>query len=110
VFYLLLLSLSEHIGFDAAYALSAASITLMIGAYSRAVLKGTRQAGSVVASLALLYGFLYLLLRLQDYALLAGSIALVVVLAGLMYVTRRMDWYELRLGGEVVKNADRLNQ
>ena len=107
VFYLLLLSLSEHIGFDAAYALSATSITLMIGAYSRAVLKGTRQAGSIVASLALLYGFLYLLLRLEDYALLAGSIALVVVLAGLMYVTRRMDWYELRLGGEVVKSADR---
>jgi len=44
-----------------------------------------------------LYGFLYLLLRLEDYALLAGSLALFLILAFVMYVTRRMDWYELKL-------------
>ena len=98
VFYLLLVSISEHAGFDLAYAISSAAITLLIGGYSRAVLRGTRQASSVVVSLAGLYGFLYLLLRLEDYSLLAGSIALLLVLALLMYVTRRMDWYELRLG------------
>ena len=98
LFYLLLVSISEHAGFDTAYFLSASAATLLIGGYSRAVLKGTRQAASVVASLAGLYGFLYLLIRLETYALLAGSIGLFVALAFLMFVTRRMDWYELRLG------------
>ena len=98
VFYLLLVSISEHAGFDLAYGLSSTAITLLIGGYSRAVLRGTRQAGSVIFALTGLYGFLYLLLRLEDFALLAGSVALLVVLTLLMYVTRRMDWYELRLG------------
>ena len=52
----------------------------------------------MLGSLAGLYGFLYLLLRLEDYALLAGSVALLLVLGFLMFVTRRMDWYELKLG------------
>ena len=98
IFYLLLVSISEHAGFDVAYGVSSLAITLLIAGYSRAVLRGTRQASSVVVSLAGLYGFLYLLLRLEDFALLAGSIALFLVLGVLMYVTRRMDWYELRLG------------
>ncbi len=98
VFYLLLVSISEHAGFDIAYGVASAAITLLIGGYSRAVLRGTRQAGSVAGSLAALYAFLYLLLRLEDYALLAGSVGLLVVLAFLMFVTRGMDWYELKLG------------
>ena len=98
LFYLLLVSLSEHVGFDTAYVTSSVAATLLVGGYSRAVLKGTRQAGSVVVSLSGLYGFLYLLLRLEDYALLAGSLGLFVVLAFVMFITRRMDWYDLRLG------------
>jgi inner membrane protein len=98
VFYLLLVSISEHAGFDKAYLVSAVVTTLVIGGYARAVLQGRRQGASVVAALSSLYGFLYLLLRLEDYALLAGSIGLFIVLAGVMYLTRRMDWYSLRLG------------
>jgi inner membrane protein len=64
------------------------------------VLNGWRQGSSVATALLVLYGFLYLLLRLEDYALLAGSIGLFLVLAGVMYLTRRMNWYKLRLGGE----------
>jgi inner membrane protein len=105
VFYLLLISISEHAGFDLAYGVSSVVITLLIGGYSRAVLRGTRQAGSVACSLCALYGFLYLLLRLEDYALLAGAAGLVVVLAFLMFVTRGMDWYELRLGSVEVSDA-----
>lgn len=101
LFYLLLLSIAEHTGFDTAYLVSASAATLLIGGYSRTVLKGTRQAGSVVGSLAGLYGFLYLLLRSEDYALLAGSIALFVILAFVMFITRRMDWYELKLGADI---------
>jgi inner membrane protein len=98
LFYLLLVSISEHTGFDTAYLVSSSAATLLIGGYSRAVLKGTRQAASVVGSLSGLYGFLYLLLRLEDYALLAGSIGMFLVLAFVMFITRRMDWYNLRLG------------
>jgi inner membrane protein len=100
VFYLLLLSLSEHVGFDPAYGVSATVTTLLIAGYARAVLGGTRQGASVLAALATLYGFLYLLLRLEDYALLAGSVGLFVVLAFVMFITRRMNWYELRLGAD----------
>lgn len=98
LFYLLLVSLSEHIGFDTAYVISAVAATLLIGGYSRAVLKGTRQAASVVLSLASLYGFLYLLLRLEDYALVTGSVGMFLMLAFVMFVTRRMNWYDIRLG------------
>lgn len=100
VFYLMLLSLSEHVGFDPAYGVSSTVTTLLIAGYARAVLGGTRQAASVLAALATLYGFLYLLLRLEDYALLAGSVGLFLVLAFVMFITRRMNWYELKLGSE----------
>ena len=100
VFYLLLISISEHTGFDAAYALSSVVTTLLIGGYARAVLGGLRQGVSVLSALVTLYGFLYLLLRLEDYALLAGSVGLFLVLALVMFITRRMNWYDLRLGTE----------
>jgi inner membrane protein len=100
IFFLLLLSLSEHVGFDVAYGASAGVTTMLIGGYAGAVLSGWRPGGSVALALLVLYGFLYLLLRLEDYALLAGSIGLFLVLASVMYLTRRMNWYKLRLGGE----------
>jgi inner membrane protein len=105
VFYLLLVSISEHAGFDTAYSIAALVTTALIAGYARAVLEGRAQALSVGAALAALYGFLYLLLRLEDYALLAGSVGLFVLLAGVMYTTRRMDWYSLRLGGDTPRDA-----
>ena len=98
VFYLLLVSISERAGFDVAYGISATVTTLLITGYARAILSGTQQSISVLTSLSALYGFLYLLLRLEDFALLAGSIGLFLVLAWVMFITRRMNWYELRLG------------
>ena len=98
LFYLLLVSLSEHTAFDVAYAVASGVTTVLIAAYARAVLGGLRQGASVLGALAVLYSFLYLLLRLEDYALLAGSVGLFVVLASLMFITRRTNWYELKLG------------
>jgi hypothetical protein len=66
--------------------------------YATSVLGGLRKGASVVGALTGLYGFLYLLLRLEDYALLAGSIGLFVILAFVMFITRGMNWYDLRLG------------
>jgi len=98
VFYLLLLSISEHVGFDVAYAVAATATTLLIGSYSVFVLGGAGQGVFLGVAVAALYAFLYLLLRLEDYALLAGSVGLFVMLAVLMLATRRVNWYELRLG------------
>ena len=98
VFYLLLLSISEHMGFDRAYLIASSVTTLLIAGYARAVLSGLARGASVLAALATLYGFLYLLLRLEDYALLAGSVAIFLILAFVMFVTRRMNWYDMKLG------------
>jgi len=83
--------------------LSSAVTTLLIAGYARAVLGGVRQGTSVLAALVTLYGFLYLLLRLEDYSLLAGSVGLFLVLAFVMFITRRMNWYELKLGASAAR-------
>src|SRR5262249_28888084 len=98
VFYLLLLSISEHTGFDRAYLAASSVTTVLIAGYAASVLRGLARGASVLAALATLYGFLYLLLRLEDYALLAGSVGLFLILAFIMFVTRRMNWYEMKLG------------
>jgi inner membrane protein len=100
VFYLLLLSISEHAGFDLAYASAAAATTALVGGYSGYALGGRTEGLLVSGAIAALYGFLYLLLRLEDSALLAGSLGLFAMLALLMWATRRVNWYELRLGSE----------
>lgn len=92
-FYLLLLALSEQIGFGPAYALAAAAVALLVGGYAAAVLS-TRRAGVVLGgSLGLVYGLLYGLVVSEQYSLLIGALALLAVIALLMYLTRRVDWY-----------------
>jgi len=93
LFYLLELSLSEHLGFGMAYAVASTSVIGMVGAYCRSVLHRTRRALVVASGVALLYAYLYILLVNEDYALLVGSVGLFVILAAIMYVTRRVDWY-----------------
>lgn len=98
VFYLLLLSLSEHIGFDVAFVTAAAATISLLSWYWSRVMLGVMQGVLMAVALTLLYSFLYLLLRLEDYALLVGSIGLFAMLALVMILTRRVNWYELRLG------------
>jgi inner membrane protein len=98
LFYLLLLSLAEHRGFDGAYAAAAAATILLLSWYWSWVLGGLLQGVLMGAGLTALYGYLYLLLRLEDYALLAGSVGLFLMLALVMFLTRRVDWYNLQLG------------
>ncbi len=94
LFYLLLLSLSEQIGFSRAYGMAAALVVALVTTYVRFVLgKGSRAAG-IGGFLCALYGFLFVLLQIQDYALLVGSLGLFVVLAAVMWFTRRVNWYE----------------
>lgn len=95
VFYVLLLALGEHLGFTPAYALAAAATAGLIAGYSRSILGSRGRAAVVLAALAALYGFLYVLLRLEDYALLLGAVGLFVALATLMVLTRHLDWRSL---------------
>ena len=95
MFYLLLLSLSEHIGFGPAYALAAVACSGLLGYYLAGVLGGAKQGLGFGAGLAGLYGLLYSLLRSEDYALLVGAGVLFAALATVMTLTRRVDWHHL---------------
>jgi inner membrane protein len=93
LFYLLELSLSEHLGFPAAYAVASVAVIGMVAAYGAVVLRSRRRALVVAAGVALLYAYLYLLLMNEDYALLIGSVGLFAILGAIMFATRRVDWY-----------------
>jgi inner membrane protein len=95
LFYLLLLSFSEHVGFARAYAIAAADVVVLVTAYVRFVLAKGSRALAIGGFLAVLYAFLFVLLQIQDYALLVGSVGLFLLLAGVMWFTRHVDWYAL---------------
>lgn len=95
LFYLLLLSLSEHIGFDLAYLFASIGIVVMITSFSSSIFKSTKLSLMMGGFLVVLYGFLYILLQLQDHALLMGSFALFIILSLVMYLSRNVDWYAI---------------
>lgn len=92
LFFVLLLAFAEVIGFTFAYLLASAGIIGLITAYSAAVLKSWRRAGYIAGLLTALYAVLYILLSLEAYSLLIGSLMLFAALAAVMYVTRHLDW------------------
>ena len=92
LFFVLLLAFAEVIGFTPAYVLAAAAIAGLNTAYSAAVLGSWRRASFIGALLVGLYAVLYILLSLEAYSLLIGSLLLFAALAGVMYATRRIDW------------------
>jgi len=93
LFFLLLLSLSEAIGFGAGYLLAAGLTIGLLSYYIAAVLRSRRRGAALAGLLAVVYGYMYLTLRSEDHALLLGSLLLFGALAGAMIVTRRFDWY-----------------
>ncbi len=99
VFYLLLLALSEHIGFALAYLVSALGCVGLITFYMRAVLGDRRRGAAFGGLVAGLYALLYGILQSEDYALLTGALALFALLAAVMLATRRLDWFQLALPG-----------
>jgi len=94
IFYTLLLSISEHTRFGIAYLTASTAVLGLITAYARNILRSTAVTAMVAGMLAVLYGYLYILLQLEDYALLMGSIGLFVVLGLVMFLTRNISWYE----------------
>ena len=93
LFYVLLLAISEHLSFNWAYLIGCVTILTLIIFYTQSVFKNTRITLIFNGILALLYGFFYSLLQLEDYSLLLGSIGLLIILAVVMYLTRNIDWY-----------------
>ena len=92
LFFVLLLAFAEVIGFTAAYMLASAAIIGLLALYSAAVLKSWKRARFLAALLIGLYALLYVLLNLEAYSLLIGSVLMFVALAGVMYMTRGIDW------------------
>ncbi len=93
IFYVLLLALSEQMPFNAAYGLSALVIVGLVTAYAAASFRHRRLTLVTAGVLTLVYSFLFVVLQLQDYALLVGSLGLVVVLGAVMFLSRNVDWY-----------------
>lgn len=103
MFFLLIISLSEHIPFLYAYVVSGAACVALIGAYLGGALRNRRAAAGFSGGIGLLYAVLYGVLQSEDNAMLMGTLVLFAALAAVMMVTRRMDWYEI--GARPVKNA-----
>jgi len=104
IFYLLLIALSEHISFAAAYVTAAVALVVLIGVYIAGALRSTIRGGVAGLAMSGVYALLYALVLSEDYALLLGAIVLFVALAAVMLVTRRIDWY--RLGTQTVSRTD----
>lgn len=91
-FYALLLSLAEHIGFAVAYMLAATATGVMLAVYTGTILRSRRLGGILLAVFIVIYVFLYLILRLEDYALLVGALLGFVALTFVMFATLRVEW------------------
>jgi inner membrane protein len=97
MFYLLQLAISEHLGFHSAYVIASTAVVLLVTGYTVSVLRAKRRGGLVGVMQVGLYSYLYVVLASQDYSLLLGSIGLFGFLAGVMFLTRRIDWFNPRV-------------
>jgi len=91
----LLLSISEYLGFKTAYLLSALTIIGLITLYSKSIFKAWRPALLEALILVFVYGFIFVILQLEDYSLLVGSLGLLAILSLVMLVSRKIDWYSV---------------
>lgn len=96
LFFLLLLALSEHIPFDAGYLIAAFTAGLTVSLYISSVTKRFGLGGIMTGIFAVLYSYLFFSLKSEDYALLFGAFFAFAVLAALMFLTRKIDWYNLK--------------
>lgn len=96
IFYLLLLSIAERTGFDIAFLISAGATVALISAYAGWVFESRKQGLIALVSFTLLYTLIYVLMRLEDFALLIGALTSFAAIAAVMYFTRGIDWYGQR--------------
>lgn len=92
MFYTLLISITEHSSFSFAYTIAGISVVALISLYSISILKDKKFPTFIAISLSVLYTFIYVIIQLEDYALLVGSIGLFLILAAVMYFSRKIEW------------------
>jgi inner membrane protein len=92
LFFTLLLSISEYIGFDIAYLIAAIATIALITSYAKNVLHTTANAITVAATLVALYSFIYFIIQMEEKSLLVGSIGLFIILALLMQFSKKIKW------------------
>ncbi len=92
MFYTLLISITEHSSFGFAYAIAGTSVVAMITLYSISILKDKKFPTFIGIALSVLYNFIYVIIQLEDYALVVGSIGLFLILAAVMYFSRKIEW------------------
>lgn len=95
IFYSLLLALSEYISFNLSYLISSLLVISLISVYVKSVYKSFKIGSIIFAALIMFYGFMYTILLLQDYSLLIGNVALFVLLASVMFFTRKINWFDV---------------
>ncbi|MCA6073482.1 cell envelope integrity protein CreD [Fulvivirga sedimenti] len=100
VFYVLLVSISEHLNFNIAYMISSLAIIAMITFYASYVFRSRKITLLLAMLLTAIYAFVFVTLQLADYALLIGSIGLAAILSATMFYTRNINWYKLSLGSQ----------
>lgn len=93
IFYTLLLAISEYLLFDQAYLIASAATISLVSMYAKSHFASWKAASVFALVLSGLYGFIFILIRLEDTALIVGSIGLFIVLAIVMYVSRKINWY-----------------
>jgi inner membrane protein len=96
IFFLVLLALSEHLGFGGAYGLAAGALCVLLAVYYSGITGSPRTGIAIGGIAAVCYGLLYLLILSEENALMFGSLSLFAALAAIMVATRRIDWYRLR--------------
>ncbi|WP_370514469.1 inner membrane CreD family protein [Formosa sp. L2A11] len=92
MFYTLLISISEHSSYLKAYIIAGTSVIVLITLYSKSILKNIKFPLFIGLSLTILYTFIFVIIQLESYALLVGSIGLFAILAAVMYASRKIDW------------------
>lgn len=95
IFYSILLAISEYILFQYSYLISSLLIIALIGFYAKSIYRSTQISIIITGMLMMFYGFMYVILQLQDYSLLIGNIALFVILSAIMFFTRKINWFEI---------------
>jgi inner membrane protein len=100
IFYLVLIGTAEHIGFDLGYLAAAIATSVLVGSYFGTVVGKVSSGASLAAILGVIYALLFLLLRVEDYAMLIGSLAAFALLALVMFATRNVNWSKGSLAGE----------
>ena len=106
IFYLLLLSLAERIGFDWAFLLAGTATVMLFSANTNWIFASRVQGFRALVVFSLLYFFIYLLLRLEDNALLVGAVASFLAVAAVMYFTGKLDWYSSLASGSEAQASD----